>query len=213
LCSQPLPSAMLRERKSLDTMNKHWLHTDDKSDIIASLSMLLVALEQARGDITMWKWVVIATHGALQGAIACHLRGVGNNLLVAKQDDAEAWLRAHDQGTAHPKMMMDWFPNLYDKLKHTEIDGYKFTPQGNQGRSIKKINEYRNDFVHFMVNGFSLEISGIPGMCKDCLDVINELDKHTLHVRWRDEAQRAAFRKLLDKCLESIKGFELEYGT
>ncbi len=194
-------------------MSEHWLHTDDKADIIASLAMLMVALDQAAKDIAAWKWVVIATHSALQSAIACHLRGTGNNLLVAKQEDAEAWLRAHGQGTAHPEMMMDSFPKLYHKLRQYEIEGFRFAPQCNQNRSIKKINQYRNDFIHFMVNGFSLEISGLPGMCKDCLDVIIELDKHTLQVRWHDDAQRAAFRTLLDSCLERIKQIELETGT
>jgi hypothetical protein len=194
-------------------MSEYWLHTDDKSDIIASLSMLIIALDLVENDIAAWKWIVIATHSALQSAIACHLRGTGNNLLVAKNEDAEVWLKAHKQGTAHPEMMMDSFPNLYRKLKHFEIDGFKFTPQGNQGRSINKINGYRNDFVHFMVNGFSLEVSGLPKMCEDCLDVISELDKHTMHVWWRDDVQRAEFRNLLDRCLKRIKQLEFEYGT
>jgi hypothetical protein len=194
-------------------MNEYWLQTDDQSDIIVSLSLVAVALDQAENDTAMWKWVVIATHSTLQSAIACHLRGAGNNLLVAKKEDAEAWLRAHDQGTARPEMMMDWFPNLYHKLKNIEIDGFKFTPQGNQGRSINKINEYRNDFVHFMVNGFSLEISGLPEICKDCLDVVSELDEHTLYLRWHDNAQRVTFRNVLDMCLERLQKFEIKYGT
>ena len=128
--------------------------------------MLAVALEQAEHDITAWKWVVIGTHSALQGAIACHLRGAGNRLLVAKRKDAETWIKALDQGTARPEMMMDWFPNLYDKLKDVAIDGFKFAPQGNQGGSITLINQYRNDFVHFMVDGLSIEVSGLPEMCR-----------------------------------------------
>ena len=194
-------------------MNEHWLHTDEKADLVASLALLEVALDQATKDIAAWKWVVIATHSALQSAIACHLGAIGNRFLVAKQEDAEAWLKAHDEGTPYPEMMMDSFPNLYDKLKHEEIYSYKFAPRGTQGRSIKKINEYRNEFVHFMPKGWALELSGLPAMCIDCLDVINELDEHTLHVRWQDDFQRASFRTLLNLCLEKLKGLKTKYGT
>jgi hypothetical protein len=192
-------------------MTEHWLHTDEKADLVASLAFLEVALNQATKDITAWKWVVIATHSALQSAIACHLGSIGNSFLVAKQEDAEAWLTAHDDGTPYPEMMMDTFPNLYYKLKHQEIYGYKFTPQGTQGKSIKKINEYRNEFVHFMPKGWAFEVSGLPDMCKDCLDVINELNEHTLHMLWQDDFQRSSFGILLTSCLEKLKVLKTGY--
>lgn len=194
-------------------MSEYWLHTDDKSDIVSSLEMFSGALDKVADDLAAWKWAVIAIHSALQGAIACHLRAAGNNLLVAKPEDAELWLSAHDKDSALPEMKMDWFPSLYDKLKKFEIEGYRFTPKDSQGGSINKINEYRNDFVHFMVNGFSLEVSGLPKMCKDCIDVISELDNHTLENRWHDDSQHAVFRSLLDLCSEKIKSLERDYGT
>jgi len=193
-------------------MNEHWLHTDEKADVIASLQMLDVALGQTQKDIAAWKWVVIAIHSALQSAIACHLGALGNSFLVAKQEDAEAWLKAHEDGTPYPEMMMDSFPNLYHKLKQCEIEGFKFVPHGTQGRSIKKVNEYRNEFVHFMPKGWSLEVSGLPEICKDCLDVVNQLDEHTLHSRWRD-GQQSSFKTLLNLCLEKLRRLEIEYGT
>jgi hypothetical protein len=187
-------------------MTEHWLHTDEKADLVASLALLEVALVQTTKDVAAWKWAVIATHSALQSAMACHLGSLGNSFLVAKQEDAEAWL-------PYPEMMMDSFLNLYDKLKHQEIYGYKFIPRGTQGRSIKKMNEYRNEFVHFMPKGWSLQVSGLPNMCKDCLDIVYELDQHTLNVRWQDDFQRSSFRTLLNSCLEKIKRLKVEYST
>ena len=80
------------------------------------------------------------------------------------------------------------------------------------GSSIKKINKYRNEFVHFMPKGWTLEISGLPDMCKDCLDVINELDNHTLHMQWQDDFQSSSFRTLLNSCLEKLKVLKTKYG-
>jgi hypothetical protein len=194
-------------------MNEHWLRTDERSDLIASLAMLEIALSKVVSDIAAWKWAIITTHSALQSAIACHLGAMGNSLLVAKQEDAEAWLKAHEDGTPYPEMMMDSFPNLYDKLKHNEIYGYKFAPRGTQGRSIKKINEYRNEFVHFMPKGWSLQVSYLPRMCINCLDVICEIDEHTLHLLWENNAQQSSFGSLLNSCLEKLKHLKKKYGT
>jgi hypothetical protein len=194
-------------------MNENWLHTDEKADLVASLAMLDIALGNVANDLATWKWVVIATHSAVQSAIACHLGAIGNSLLVAKQEDAEAWLKAHEDGTPYPEMMMDSFPHLYDKLKHQEIYGYKFSPQGTQGKSIKRINKYRNEFIHFMPKGWSLEVSDLPSVCIDCLDIINELNTHTLYMLWQNDHQESSFRILLNSCLEKLRGLKNEYGT
>lgn len=195
------------------TMNEHWLHTDERSDVLVSLAMLNRALDGGATDSAAWKWIVIATHSALQSAIACHLGAVGNSFLVARQEDAEEWLRAHEDGAPYPEMMMDSFPNLYDKFKKIDVYGYKFSPKDQQGRSIKKINEYRNEFVHFMSKGWSLQLDGLPKMCIDCLAVIGELNQHTLHVQWEDDVQRTSFGSLLDSCLAKLKRLEGQYGT
>jgi len=193
-------------------MTDHWLQTDEREDVITSLAMLDVSLNQVEKDVAAWKWVVIATHSALQSAIGFHLR-TGNNFLVAKQEDAKAWLRAHEEGTPYPEMMMDRFPNLYRKLKQNEIEGFKFVPHGSQGPSIKKINKFRNEFIHFMPKGWSIEISGMPRICIDCLDVVVELDENTLHRRWEDENQRTRFRMFVTSCLSKLNQLEHEYDT
>jgi hypothetical protein len=164
-------------------MKEQWLHTDERSDVLASLAMLDRALDAVTKDSAAWKWIVIATHSALQSAIACHLSSVGNSFLVATQEDAEAWLRAHENGDPYPEMMMDSFPNLYDKLKKVQVHGYRFSPKDQQGRSMKKINEFRNEFVHFMPKGWSLQLDGLPKICTDCLNVIAELNQDTLDIR------------------------------
>lgn len=193
-------------------MTDHWFHTDEKEDIITSLEMLADSLNRVEDNSAMWKWAIIATHSTLQTAIGLHLR-TSNNFLVAKQKDAEAWLRAHEEGTSYPEMMMDTFPNLYLKLKQNEIEGFKFKPRGSQGRSIKKINRFRNEFIHFMPKGWSIEISGMPRIRIDCLDVIAELDENTLCRKWESEEQRARFRTLLDLCQAKLNKLDLKYGT
>ena len=193
-------------------MNEHWLQTDEKEDLITSLVMLELALDQTAKDIAAWKWAVIATHSALQSAIACHFTSLGNHFLVAKQDDAEAWLKSHENGTSYPEMMMESFLNLYYKLKYNEILGFKFVPHGTQGRSVKMINIFRNKFVHFLPKDWSIEVSGLPNMCKDCLNVIQEINEHTLHWQLNDD-QQSSLSDLMTGCIEKLERFNLEYST
>lgn len=189
-----------------------WLRTDEKEDVIASLRMVDASARQVASDPATWKWVVIGTHSAIQSAMAFHL-GFGNDLLVAKREDAVAWLQAHEDGAPYPSMMMDNFLNLYAKLKRHEVLGFKFAPHGTQGGSIKKLNHFRNEFIHFMPKGWSIELSGMPRICLDCLDIIEELDTNSLCMRWDDDSQRERFGVALASCQEHMKRLELEYGT
>lgn len=193
-------------------MNEVWLHTDEREDILASLRMLSTACDLVQADISAWKWIVIGTHSALQSAIAFHL-GFGNDLLVARQEDAAAWLAAHEDGSPYPDTMMDSFPNLYKKLKQVDVLGYRFTPKGTQGSSIKRLNQFRNEFVHFMPKGWSVELTGMPTICADCLDVIASIDQSSLRMRWDDQEQHDAFCEMLELCQSKLGAIRNSYSS
>ncbi|MFL6622132.1 MAG: hypothetical protein ACJ8NR_05895 [Sulfurifustis sp.] len=108
-------------------MKETWLRIDEREDILASLRMVNSSCDAAATDLSAWKWIVIGTHSALQGAMALHL-AFGNDLLVASPEDAAAWLDAHENGAPYPAMMMDDFLSLYKKLKKHDILGYRFKP-------------------------------------------------------------------------------------
>ena len=47
-----------------------------------------------------------------------------------------------------------------------------FKPQGTQTESVKMLNHLRNEFIHFLPKGWSLEASGLPQVVKDCVNII-----------------------------------------
>lgn len=192
-------------------MKEVWLYTDEREDILASLHMVAASCAAVNEDVGAWKWIVVGTHSALQSAIAFHL-GFGNDLLVARQEDAAAWLAAHEDGSPYPEMMMDTFPSLYKKLKKHEVLGYRFAPTGTQGGSINRLNRFRNEFVHFMPKGWSIELSGMPGICSDCLDVIELIDQNSLSMRWENEQQHEAFLEVLGQCQLKLKKLRDAYA-
>lgn len=193
-------------------MDEIWLRTDEREDILASLRMLSNSCDSVRADISAWKWVVIGSHSALQSAFVFHL-GFGNDLLLARQEDAAAWVTAHEDGSPYPETMMDSFPNLYKKLKQVDVLGYRFIPRGTQGRSIKRLNQFRNEFVHFMPKGWSIELTGMPTICTDCLDVIGVLDQNSLCMRWESQEQHEEFCEILQQCQSKLQAIRDSYSS
>ena len=194
------------------SMHENWLRTDESEDAIISMTVVAETAPRVLDDIAYWKWTIISLHSAFQSAMVMYL-SLGDDLLVMRQEDAESWLAAHDKGEPYPETMMDGFLNLYRKLKATERAGYSFRPNGTQGSSIKKLNSFRNEFVHFMPKGWSIEMTGMPSICKDCLDVIAELDHNFLCMRWESEEQMGRFRQQLRSAKATMDKLATVYGS
>jgi hypothetical protein len=188
------------------------LNTDERNDAIASLKLYIYAINRCREELSYWKWAVISLHSVAQTIMAIHL-GSGNNLLVMRQKDAEIWLNAHDDGNPYPDTKMDTFLNLYKKIKHHAILGYTFAPKGQQGNSIKRLNLFRNEFVHFMPKGWSIELSGMPNICLDCLDIIKELNSGFVNSRCYSQVQLVEFEALLSIAIATTKELHSQYAA
>jgi len=179
------------------------MRTGEREDIIASMKLFIDALDSAKFDSSYFKWAAISLHSATQSIMAFHL-GFGNDLLVMSQEGAEAWLAAHHANTEYPETQMDGFLNLYKKVKKHEILGYKFTPKGQEGSSIKKLNLLRNEFIHFMPKGWSIEIAYMLEIFADCLSIIKDIGSGSISGRWEDEVQTETFQALVDESIEKV---------
>ena len=188
-------------------MANSWMRTDEREDVISSLKLFIDALSKAEKDVSYWKWAVISLHSATQSIMAFHL-GFGNDLLVMSQADAEAWLSAHETQTNYPETKMDSFLNLYKKIKKHEILGYKFSPKGQEGGSIKKLNILRNEFIHFMPKGWSIEIAYMLEIFNDCMNIIKRIGAGSASGRWEDEQQADTFNELIEAGLEILQKHE-----
>ena len=97
-------------------MSNIWLNTDEREDAIASLKLYADVINRCGKDLSYWKWALVSLHSAVQAVMAIHL-GFGNNMLVMRQEDAEALLDAHDNWKPYPSTKMYPFLNLYKKIK------------------------------------------------------------------------------------------------
>ena len=87
----------------------------------------------------------------------------------------------------------------------------KFIAAGSQGRSIKKLNELRNDFIHFIPKGWSIEVSGIPQISIDCLAIIEFLGWDSGNIVWQKSSVQNRAEIALEKAKKTILTIEDNY--
>jgi hypothetical protein len=167
-----------------------WLKTDETEEAVSALEMVAEQSVHVREDSYRWKWVVLAVHNALHGFMVLALRG-GDGLRPLRDHVAGAWLKAYREGRSPPQERLDSFLNLYKKIKSDRMLFYvhskRFSPEGSQEDSVKKLNSLRNDFIHFLPRMWLLEVGGLPQICLDCLDVTQFLGWQCGNIFWRNE--------------------------
>lgn len=184
--------------------SKTWLRTDEYEEAVSAVEATADFAGTVVEDQYRWKWVLIAVHNAVQGFMVLALRR-GSGLLVLHDDVAAQWLKAYRESKPIPKEKLDSFLNLYSKVKTTAAAGYvhsrPFVAGPSHNRSMEKLNEFRNDFIHFVPKGWSLELAGLPAICMDCLSVARFLHSDGGNIIWTTVAlqRRAdlAFRRAI----------------
>lgn len=190
-----------------------YLRTDHWVDTVSSLEAAHDFAGRAVADERFWKWLLIAMHSAVQGFMALALEQ-GNSILVMKDEIRDKWLKAHEKSAPYPEQRMDFFLALYEKVKSDAVCRYvqskKFVPGPSHDYSMNKLNELRNDFIHFFPKSWSIQLAGLPKVCVDCLEVAHFLGWESMTILWHDASlsergQRASsqLRAALDK-LSSI---------
>ena len=170
-----------------------FLRTDESEEAISALEMLSEITPFLVKDIYRWKWAIVATHNTLQGFMVLALRH-GNGLLALRDKIAAEWLKAHREGGKRPVEKLDNFLNLYKKVKSERMLCYghskKFVAKPNHDWAVKKLNELRNEFVHFVPKGWSLELLGLPEICLNCLEIIEFLGWESGNIIFHKENQQ-----------------------
>jgi hypothetical protein len=176
---------------------ERWLHTDEHEEAVSALEFMLESASKLASDIYRWRWIIISLHSALQGFMVIALRHSDGSGPVPDAIITQI-LDAHQAKEPQPRELLHKFLVLYRLLKSRRMDRYvhsqRFRPQGTQNRSVCRLNQLRNEFIHFTPKGWSLEVSGLPQICLDCLAVIHFLESQSGNIFWHNQAlqQRAS---------------------
>lgn len=191
-----------------------WLRTDEHEEAVSALEMVAELSALVLDDCYRWKWVIIAIHNALQGFMVLALRQ-GNGLKALKDKIAAQWLKAFREDGEYPREELDTFLNLYKKVKsdqmicfgHSQI----FKAKNNHDESVKQLNRFRNEFIHFVPKCCSLELAGLPDTCLDCLEVVRFLGWESGNVPWYEEEHKQRAETALSAAIHNLKIAKAEY--
>ncbi len=188
-----------------------WLKTNEHLEAINSLEMVCDHLPKVVDRLYNWKWIIIALHNAVQGYMVLALKG-SNSLDVYTEKKKKKWIEAYRLKSGNfPVPYMDAFLNLYYKIQDPKLMGkwansQPFKPEGTQTDSIQMLNKIRGDFIHFLPKSYSVEISGLPQIVQDCIDIIEFLTFKSGTIQACDEDIGTRTRDL-------IKNIRLQTGT
>lgn len=166
----------------------HYLRTDEYTEAISSLNFFIEILPSTNEDVYRWKWAIIALHNAVQGFMVLSLKGT-DSLLILPEKKAIKWLDAHYNNQSLPEDKLDIFLNLCKKIQ--QYRGLQTSKDCDL--NLKKLNSLRNNFTHFPPQHWSLEISGLPKICMDCLSLIRYLVEKGEIIWYNKEIQQQAF--------------------
>lgn len=189
-----------------------WLRTDEKADAEGSLRKAADTAPLVKSDLTQWKWLLITLHAATQGVFVLALAR-GNGLLTLKTSHAKKWLKAYQSGgPPPPKLDLEYFLELYAKAKAlTAKRSLKITDGPAHDQAMKRLNDLRNDFIHFGPRSWSIELIGLPDMCLRCLEFLEHLGWNSGLVKWTSIAQSRRARRALRTVRRNLVQLDREY--
>jgi hypothetical protein len=213
-----------------------WLSTDETVEAVTSLEMVSETLPKVIDDVRYWKWVLIALHNALQGYMVLALKGT-DSFNVLTPECQKQWMEADRRDDkVWPERRLDSFQNLYKKIKKGRkrydedaklgrsssrgpddlmlmfVDSQPFKPRGTQTKSVEMLRILRNDFIHFLPKGWLLQVSGLPRVVSDCIDIIEFLAFQCGNILWHEKENETKTKDLIMNIRSELSKLILSYG-
>ena len=141
----------------------------------------------------------------------------GNGLLALRPDVAAKWLKAYESGALYPDDWLDNFLNLYGKVKDQTnfhvVGAGPFRATGTHDDSMTRLNDYRNEFIHFTPKGWSLELAGLPRICLDALDLIQFFSWNSTAILWHKKSYVTRSKRAVKHLQQSMTGLSRDYSS
>ena len=196
---------------------ENWLRIDEEQQAIVSLEFVNDQINRIEESLLNWEWVLMGIHNALQSFMVLALRGTdGLNVLTEKC--AKEWMESYEKGlNKNLNLKLDSFPNLYRKIQSSRMQilgiSRVFEPKGTQNLSVRQLNNFRNEFVHFLPKGWSIEISGFPRIVIDCVDIIEFLSFDSENIFWSDDNLETRIKQSCTEIKKAASNLNILYGS
>lgn len=160
-----------------------YLRLDEREDVINALEHAAQTAKTLDEHPLNWKWVIIAVHNALQGALVCTLSGTHGTGALSNNSMKEMWewfeVSRTDPKTTYPNEWLAPPFELYQRAKKQdymgEYDGTPLQTTTEQDDDVERLNNLRRDFMHFTPKGWSIETAGLPRIVLNAIAIIETL--------------------------------------
>jgi len=173
-----------------------YIRFDRFIDLETSLEQLLAQIQGAPMTATCWKWALIAAHSALQGSVCIALRGSAG-FDTWKRNDLKKWLDAYENKKDLPNTQLDNFMQLFDRLFDKE--------SGIERDLINRLNEYRNYFIHFNTDQFTIERKFIVDAIGESVSAMIAAPTRSKGIFFYEEWQSERFNALCQSIRARLK--------
>ncbi|ATG92567.1 hypothetical protein [Methylomonas koyamae] len=185
------------------------LSTNILNEAVSSLALVMENLELVEKDVYRWKWVVIALHNSMQNIMVSALKQ-GNGFHSMEHESYKKWIEAYRNSQPLPPTKLARFLELYKRIKKKKVmecylGSKAFVAKQEHTESVKKLNNIRNRFVHFELDVWSLETTGMPKLCLHCMDVVRFLVFDSGNILISEEAESVILRNAVS---QTIRLFE-----
>lgn len=123
-------------------------------------------------DIHYWKIILILVHNSLQGFMVCALKGTAGLEVVSEQTRKKMMKYFEGVSDEYPNELLLRFLDLYDRIQDYKFMSNPFNSNKDVTESMKMLNSLRNKFIHYVPEGWSLEVSGLPTIINHTLEII-----------------------------------------
>jgi hypothetical protein len=185
-------------------MAQDYVRYDEIEDVLTSTDLLALIAPKLKRNPTFWKWAIIGSQNALQGAVVCALHDtIGVRVLTEKS--AKAVLSWHDKRREgeYPEERLADFWTLFQRLCRAKPDLVGLAITRRQIRDVKRLHSYfRNNFSHFTPKTWSIEKAGLPRIVGTAINFI-EVAMNQDQVTFRMTGNR---KRRLAENLRKIRG-------
>jgi len=166
-------------------MSDEYIRFHEHSDFVVSMELVHELLLRVKAEPEVWKWVLLAAHNGLQGAMVCTLHGTAG--LGALSDDCfakcHAWLEDRsEKRPPEPKRFLAKFPDLLKRIADqnwmSEFGGSAIVLNEDELWHLKLLNRLRREFTHYDPRGWSIQAIGLPRVVAVAVGVVKKLVQH-----------------------------------
>jgi hypothetical protein len=146
------------------------LYFDEYSDVLASTDLLAMVAPGLRKQPSNWKWMIIAAHNGLQGALVCAIQNTSATNVLDKKSETKMLNYLEILEGDPPQEYLADFITLVGRYRK------KYPCHGLTTEQLKHIHklhkQFRNNFAHFVPKGWWIEIAMLPAIIESTLALI-----------------------------------------